>query len=186
MSSMSGAACTIVPVTCDTSTCEATSVFAGVGPVPRGLVTGAELQQWRVITVLRSSSPSHRVPRWRLGHQLSISAAEELLRVRPELRRDLTKQVVREPWTPAQARTARPAAHSKLLESKVQDSAQPGGRGCLSPWNSTACTAARGSGAAERRLSQSRSGCPRRKPLSRSAPGCTRAVPRNRHRPART
>jgi ParB family transcriptional regulator, chromosome partitioning protein len=52
-----------------------------------------------------------------LDQQLSVSAAEELLRIRPELRHELVEQAVREHWTPAQARTARLSAKTKWLES---------------------------------------------------------------------
>ena len=52
-----------------------------------------------------------------LKQQLSVSAAEELLRVPTELRRELVHQAVREHWTPAQARAARLSARTKWLES---------------------------------------------------------------------
>src|SRR5262249_35484477 len=52
-----------------------------------------------------------------LEQRLSVSAAEELLRVRPELRPELVDQAVREHWTPAQARSGRLAARAKWLES---------------------------------------------------------------------
>ncbi len=52
-----------------------------------------------------------------LEQQLSVSAAEELLRVPVELRRKLVDQAVREHWTPAQARAARLSARTKWLES---------------------------------------------------------------------
>jgi ParB family chromosome partitioning protein len=53
-----------------------------------------------------------------LEEQLSVSAAEELLRVPPELRPDLIDQAIREHWTPTEARRARLAARAKCLESK--------------------------------------------------------------------
>lgn len=52
-----------------------------------------------------------------LEQQLSVSAAEELLRVPTELRRELVDQAVRDHWTPAQARAARLSARTKWLES---------------------------------------------------------------------
>ena len=52
-----------------------------------------------------------------IDEQLSVSAAEELLRVPLELRPDLVDQAVRERWTPAQARRARLGARAKWLES---------------------------------------------------------------------
>src|SRR5258708_6967081 len=59
-----------------------------------------------------------------LEEQLSVSAAEELLRVPLQMRPDLADQAVRERWTPAQARRARLAARAKWLESNHQ---QPDG-----------------------------------------------------------
>ena len=59
-----------------------------------------------------------------LEEHLSVSAAEELLRVRPEQRRELVEQAVREQWTPAQARAARLAARAKWLESNHRPTAQ--------------------------------------------------------------
>ena len=53
-----------------------------------------------------------------LEEQLSMSAAEELLRVPPELCPDLIDQGIRERWTPTKARRARLAARAKCLESK--------------------------------------------------------------------
>ena len=50
--------------------------------------------------------------------QLSVSAAEELLRVPLELRLELVDQAVRERWTPAQARHARLDARAKCFASK--------------------------------------------------------------------
>ncbi len=52
-----------------------------------------------------------------LDEQLSVSAAEELLRVPPEQRSNLVDQAVRERWTPAQARRARLGARARWLES---------------------------------------------------------------------
>ncbi len=52
-----------------------------------------------------------------LEQQLSISAAEELLRVPTELRADLVDQAVRERWTPGQARAARLSARKGWLDS---------------------------------------------------------------------
>jgi len=52
-----------------------------------------------------------------LDQRLSVSAAEELLRVTPELRHELVGQAVREHWTPAQARAARLSAKTKWLDS---------------------------------------------------------------------
>jgi ParB family chromosome partitioning protein len=52
-----------------------------------------------------------------LKQRLSVSAAEELLRVPPEQRAELVKQAVRERWTPAQARAARLSVKAKWLES---------------------------------------------------------------------
>jgi hypothetical protein len=53
-----------------------------------------------------------------LDERLSVSAAEELLRVPPDLRPHLVDQAIREQWTPAQARRARLDARAKCLESK--------------------------------------------------------------------
>lgn len=53
-----------------------------------------------------------------LEEQLSVSAAEELLRVASDQRTELLAQAVREQWTPAQARRARLASRAKCLESK--------------------------------------------------------------------
>jgi ParB family chromosome partitioning protein len=53
-----------------------------------------------------------------LEEKLSISAAEELLRVPPDLRPDLVDDAVREQWTPAQARRARLTVRMRCLESK--------------------------------------------------------------------
>lgn len=52
-----------------------------------------------------------------IEEQLSISAAEELLRVPPERRPALVEQAVRERWTPAQARSARLSARTQWLDS---------------------------------------------------------------------
>jgi ParB family transcriptional regulator, chromosome partitioning protein len=53
-----------------------------------------------------------------LEEQLSVSAAEELLRVPAELRPALVEKAIRERWTPTQARRARLAARAKCLDSK--------------------------------------------------------------------
>jgi ParB/RepB/Spo0J family partition protein len=53
-----------------------------------------------------------------LDQQLSISSAEELLRVPTPLRLELIDQAVRERWTPAQARAARLLARARCLDSK--------------------------------------------------------------------
>jgi hypothetical protein len=53
-----------------------------------------------------------------LDQQLSISSAEELLRVPTPLRLELMDQAVRERWTPAQARAARLLARARCLDSK--------------------------------------------------------------------
>jgi ParB family transcriptional regulator, chromosome partitioning protein len=53
-----------------------------------------------------------------LEQQLSVSTAEELLRVPAALRLELVDQAVRERWTPARARTARLASRTKCLDSK--------------------------------------------------------------------
>jgi hypothetical protein len=58
-----------------------------------------------------------------LDDLLSISAAEELLRVPPESRPDLVADAIRDRWTPAQARHARLVARRKCLESKHGNSA---------------------------------------------------------------
>jgi ParB family chromosome partitioning protein len=52
-----------------------------------------------------------------LDECLSVSAAEELLRIRPELRHDVVQQAVDERWTPAQARRARLDTRTKWLDS---------------------------------------------------------------------
>jgi ParB family chromosome partitioning protein len=52
-----------------------------------------------------------------LRDQLSVSAAEELLRVPPEQRAGIIQQAVRERRTPAQARRARKAARATWLDS---------------------------------------------------------------------
>jgi ParB family transcriptional regulator, chromosome partitioning protein len=52
-----------------------------------------------------------------LEERLSVSAAEELLRVPPERRPELIEQAVRERWTPAQARAARLSARTRWLDS---------------------------------------------------------------------
>jgi ParB family chromosome partitioning protein len=53
-----------------------------------------------------------------LDERLSVSAAEELLRVPPDVRPHLVDQAIREQWTPAQARRARLDARLKCLDSK--------------------------------------------------------------------
>lgn len=53
-----------------------------------------------------------------LDEQISVSAAEELLRLPADQRPDLVDQAIREQWTPAQARRARLDAQAKCLDSK--------------------------------------------------------------------
>ncbi len=62
-----------------------------------------------------------------LEEKLSISAAEELLRVPPERRPALVEQAVRERWTPAQARSARLSARTQWLDSNHSPAATKAG-----------------------------------------------------------
>jgi ParB/RepB/Spo0J family partition protein len=60
-----------------------------------------------------------------LKQHLSVSAAEELLRVADDVRPELVAQAIRERWTPAQARTARLASRARWLESNHTHQRQP-------------------------------------------------------------